>query len=118
MDYLTDEMLARFEGRAATYDRENRFFDEDFAELQASGYLGIAIPEHFGGPELRLAEVLDLQGRLASVAPATPLGVNMHLYWTGLPAHLHRAADRRAGGRTRHAGHPEPGQDPGGGVRP
>ncbi len=27
---LTEEMLARFESRAATYDRENRFFDQDF----------------------------------------------------------------------------------------
>jgi len=31
---LTDEMLARFSQRASTYDRENRFFDEDFDELR------------------------------------------------------------------------------------
>jgi hypothetical protein len=27
---LTDDMLARFGERAAVYDRENRFFDQDF----------------------------------------------------------------------------------------
>ena len=27
-------MLARFESRAATYDRENRFFDQDFEDLR------------------------------------------------------------------------------------
>jgi alkylation response protein AidB-like acyl-CoA dehydrogenase len=119
MDYLTDEMLARFDERAPTYDRENRFFDEDFAELQASGYLGIAIPEHFGGPELRLAEVLELQRRLAYVAPATALGINMHVYWTGVAADLYRAGDhscdwileRAAAGDVFAAGHGEAGND-------
>src|ERR1700679_3352672 len=33
---LTSEMLARFESRAATYDRENRFFDQDFEEFRAT----------------------------------------------------------------------------------
>ena len=35
---LTDDMLARFEERAAVYDRENRFFTEDFEELRQAGY--------------------------------------------------------------------------------
>jgi alkylation response protein AidB-like acyl-CoA dehydrogenase len=119
MDYLTDEMLARFDDRAATYDRENRFFDEDFEELRASGYLDMAIPKSFGGPELRLAEVLELQRRLAYVAPATALGVNMHFYWTGTAADLHRAGDpscdwileRAASGDVFAAGHGETGND-------
>jgi len=81
-ELLTDEMLARFDERAAAYDRDNRFFDEDFEELRRSGYLDIAIPEKFGGPGLRLSEALALQRRLAYVAPATALGVNMHLYFT------------------------------------
>ena len=33
---LTDEMLQRFAERAPQYDRENRFFTEDFEELRAS----------------------------------------------------------------------------------
>src|SRR3954463_9770621 len=70
-DVLTDEMLARFDERAPVYDRENRFFDEDFAELRESGYLKIAVPEEFGGYGLHLDEVVKLQRRLAYVAPAT-----------------------------------------------
>lgn len=35
----------RFDERAAGYDRDNRFFDEDWAELRDSGYLNVAIPE-------------------------------------------------------------------------
>lgn len=33
---LTEEMLARFASRASSYDRENRFFREDFEELRES----------------------------------------------------------------------------------
>ena len=47
---LTDEMLQRFDERAPVYDRENRFFDEDFEELRQSGYLNAALPEEYGGP--------------------------------------------------------------------
>jgi alkylation response protein AidB-like acyl-CoA dehydrogenase len=51
-DLLTDEMLARFDSRAAIYDRENRFFDEDWDELRQSGYLLAAVPTEFGGSGL------------------------------------------------------------------
>jgi alkylation response protein AidB-like acyl-CoA dehydrogenase len=118
-DVLTDEMLARFDERASVYDRENRFFDEDFEELRRSGYLDIAIPREFGGAGLNLAEVVALQKRLAYYAPATAIAVNMHLYWTGLAADLYRAGDRScqwileeaARGKIFAAGHGEPSND-------
>ena len=44
---LTEEMLARFASRAANYDRENRFFEEDFEELRAAKYL--LMPVDFEG---------------------------------------------------------------------
>ena len=90
---MTDEMLARFDERAPIYDRENRFFDEDFAELKESGYLLVAVPEEFGGSGLRLDEVARLQSKLAYHAGPTAVAVNMHIYWTGLAADLYRAGD-------------------------
>src|SRR5580698_5434244 len=90
---LTEEMLARFDSRAATYDRENRFFDQDFEELRAAKYLVMPLPEKFGGPGLTLAEVCRAQRRLAYHAPATALAVNMHLYWVGVAADLSRQGD-------------------------
>ena len=36
------------------YDRENRFFDEDWAELKSSGYLLSAVPADMGGGGLGL----------------------------------------------------------------
>ena len=90
---LTDEMLARFDERAPQYDRENRFFDEDFAELRESGFLNLAVPTEFGGLGLGLDEYSQLARRLAYVAPATALAVNMHVYWTGVAADLLRNGD-------------------------
>ena len=118
---LTDEMLARFDERAPMYDRENRFFEEDFEELRDSGYLLAAVPEELGGAGLRLAEVMRLQQRLAYHAPATAVAVNMHLYWTGVAADLLRAGDpscawileEAAAGAVFAAGHGEIGNDGG-----
>ena len=116
---LTDEMLARFDERAPVYDRENRFFTEDFEELRASGYLLAAVPVELGGSGLRLDEVMRLQRQLAYHAPATAVAVNMHLYWTGLAADLARFGDDRcafilreaADGHVFAAGHGEAGND-------
>ncbi|HVE94496.1 MAG TPA: acyl-CoA dehydrogenase family protein [Acidimicrobiales bacterium] len=90
---LTDEMLSRFDERAPIYDRENRFFTEDFEELRASGYLLAQIPEDMGGSGVRLDEYLQLQQRLAYYAGPTALAVNMHCYWMGLAADLLRSGD-------------------------
>jgi alkylation response protein AidB-like acyl-CoA dehydrogenase len=93
MELVDDEMLARFDERAPVYDRENRFFDEDWAELVASGYLKGPIPEALGGAGLGLDDYVALQQRIAYVAPATALATNMHCYWMGVAADLLRAGD-------------------------
>ena len=64
-ELLTDDMLQRFDERAPVYDRENRFFTEDFDELRAPGYLLAAVPTELGGSGLTLNEVMRLQQRLA-----------------------------------------------------
>jgi alkylation response protein AidB-like acyl-CoA dehydrogenase len=119
MPILTEEMLARFASRAAAYDRENRFIDEDFEELRASKYLLLPLPPEFGGPGMTLAEVCREQRRLAYHAPATALAVNMHLYWIGVAADLWRRGDtslewllrEAAAGEIFAAGHAESGND-------
>jgi alkylation response protein AidB-like acyl-CoA dehydrogenase len=116
---LSSEMLQRFDERAPIYDRENRFFTEDFEELRESGYLSAPLPLDLGGAGLSLAEVNALQRRLAYHAPATALAVNMHLYWLGAAADLRRlgepAADwilaRAEAGDVLAAGHGESGND-------
>lgn len=116
---LPDEMLLRFAKRAGDYDRENRFFQEDFDDLRDSGYLTINVPRELGGHGLGLADVARLQRRLAYHAPATALGVNMHIYWLGVAADLWRSGDKSlewmlreaAKGEIFAAGHAERGND-------
>lgn len=116
---LPEELLRAFRERAPLYDRENRFFHEDLADLKAAGYLKAVVPPEFGGLGLGLPEILREQARLAAHAPATALAVNMHLYWLGTAAHLWRRGDHSAdwileeaaAGRIFAAGHGEPGSD-------
>ena len=72
-DLLDGAMLAGFDERAPVYDRENRFFDEDFEELRAGKYFEASLPVEFGGRGLSLAEINRLQRRIAYVAPATAI---------------------------------------------
>jgi alkylation response protein AidB-like acyl-CoA dehydrogenase len=116
---LGEEMLQRCDERAPVYDRENRFFQEDFDELRACGYLDAPLPKELGGAGLTLTEVNRLQRQLAYHAPATALAVNMHLYWVGLAADLRRMGDdscdfilrQAADGHVFAAGHGEAGND-------
>jgi hypothetical protein len=42
---LSDALLQRFAARCAGYDRDNRFCDENFADLRQAGYLTMPVPE-------------------------------------------------------------------------
>jgi alkylation response protein AidB-like acyl-CoA dehydrogenase len=118
---LTEDLLERIGQRAAQYDRENRFFTEDLAELSEIGYLKLAVPTTFGGYGLSLPEVVHEQRRLAARAPATALALNMHIYWTGAAADIYHAGDssanwileETAAGEIFASGHGEPGNDAG-----
>jgi alkylation response protein AidB-like acyl-CoA dehydrogenase len=119
MTVLSDEVLERCAARTAEYDRENRFFTEDFEELRQAGYLLMAVPTELGGLGMTLAEVCQEERRLARRSPATALAVNMHVYWTGLAADLWRSGDKSlswlleeaVAGEVFAAGHGESGND-------
>lgn len=83
MSALTPELLDRIRSRAAGYDRDNAFFTEDLDELRAAGYLA---------PRSLLETARD-QRLLAAYAPATALGINMHLVWVGVARVLHDRGD-------------------------
>jgi alkylation response protein AidB-like acyl-CoA dehydrogenase len=116
---LSDELIARRGERAAAYDRENRFFADDFVDLRDAGYLLMPIPREFGGLGMSLAEVAHEQHRLAYRAPATALALNMHLYWMGIARDMLRQGDTSlewmlregASGEIFAAGHAETGND-------
>src|SRR6516225_12227828 len=74
-EILSNSMLQSFAKRVAAYDRDNRFFKEDFEDLRKAGYLTINVPKDLGGRGFTLADVCRQQRRLAYYAPATALGV-------------------------------------------
>jgi alkylation response protein AidB-like acyl-CoA dehydrogenase len=106
---LTPELLARIRSRAAGYDRDNVFFTEDFDELRVAGYLA---------PRSLLETARD-QRLLAAHAPATALGINMHLVWVGVARVLSERGDTSldwvlqdaAAGELFAFGNSEPGND-------
>ena len=116
---LDDAMLQRFHERAPVYDRENRFFQEDFDELSEAGYLKLVVPEELGGLGRSLVDACREQRKLAYYAPATAVAMNMHLYFTGAAAGLWHAGDKSlewmltgaVNGDTFAAGHAEGGND-------
>jgi alkylation response protein AidB-like acyl-CoA dehydrogenase len=119
MTVVTETILDNCAARTAGYDRENRFFTEDFEELRAAGYLLMAVPTELGGLGMTLAEVCQEERRLARRSPATALALNMHVYWTGVAADLWRHGDKSVSwileeavaGEVFAAGHGESGND-------
>ncbi len=114
-----EKVFQNCQDRAATYDKENRFFQEDFDELKEAGYLLMSVPEEFGGYGLDLAECAEITRKLAYHAAPTALALNMHVYWAGLVSDLWRQGDKslewvlkEAGeGKVFAAGHSESGND-------
>ena len=106
---LSAELLDRIRSRAAGYDAANEFFWDDLAELKDAGYLA---------PRSLLETARD-QRILAAYAPATALGINMHLVWTGVARVLSERGDHSldwvledaANGELFAFGNSEPGND-------
>ena len=116
---LSDTLLQGCRQRAAGYDRDNKFCQEDFDELKAAGYLKLTLPKEFGGLGYTLNQYTREARRLANYAPATALCLNMHHYWVGTAADSWRAGDKsvafileEAGkGEVFAAGHAESGNE-------
>lgn len=114
-----EKVFQNCQDRVAMYDKENRFFQEDFDELKEAGYLLMSVPEEFGGYGLNLAECAEVTRKLAYHAAPTALALNMHVYWAGLVSDLWRQGDKslewllkEAGeGKVFAAGHSESGND-------
>jgi alkylation response protein AidB-like acyl-CoA dehydrogenase len=64
--------------RAAGYDREGRFPTENYADLRAAGFLGLVIPERYGGLGVDYASYMEISAELGRWCGATALTFNMH----------------------------------------
>lgn len=80
---LTPELLQGIRDRAPDHDARNAFFFDDLVALREVGYLR---------PRSLTAAARD-QRLLAAHAPATALGMTMHLVWMGVARDLAAAGD-------------------------
>jgi alkylation response protein AidB-like acyl-CoA dehydrogenase len=116
---LSEALLQGCRDRAAGYDRDNKFCQEDFDELKKAGSLKMTLPVEFGGLGYTLNQYTREARRLAQFAPATALCLNMHHYWVGTAADSWRAGDKSvrfvleeaAAGEVYAAGHAESGNE-------
>ncbi len=87
---LAASLADEFAPRAARYDEEASFPDENYARLRESGYTILTIPEELGGLGATMLQRVKAQERLAQGCGATALAINMHFNAIGLLIDLWR----------------------------
>ena len=78
-----EPLLAGFAERAEALDRSGGFFFENFAALQAAGYLAAPLPEAGGGGGHGLTDIVYAQRAIARADGSTAYAVGMHLMTAG-----------------------------------
>ena len=76
----------RFLPRAAAYDEDGRFPTENYEDLKDAGFLGLVIPERFGGLGVDYAGYARISAELGYWCGSTALTFNMHtssMLWSG-----------------------------------
>jgi alkylation response protein AidB-like acyl-CoA dehydrogenase len=95
--------MEKFEPRASEYDREARFPFEDYADLRDAGFLGLCVPEEYGGLGADLETYCLVVEEIAKGNASTALTFNMHcltMLMIGEMADAHGMSDEK---RARHA---------------
>ena len=96
--------LARecFAPRAAVHDREASFPFDDYADLRAEGFLGLCIPERYGGLGADYETYCLVAEELAQGNASTSLTFNMHCLTMLMMGELADALPLAPGVRERH----------------
>src|SRR5687767_6785169 len=80
---LADSLTEGIATRADEVDRAGRFPFENFREMHEAGFLGLTIPERFGGLGANPLEYALAIERIARACGSTALAANMHLTLIG-----------------------------------
>jgi alkylation response protein AidB-like acyl-CoA dehydrogenase len=94
-----------FARRAAGYDREASFPHENYAELREAGFLGLCVPEKFGGRGADFRTYSLVSATLGKFCGATALTFNMHACSTLWPGALSDDLDMTPAQRAEHDKH-------------
>jgi alkylation response protein AidB-like acyl-CoA dehydrogenase len=83
---IAHELAARFDARAAAYDRTGDFPHENYADLRAAGLPSLSVPTHFGGMGASLLDSIMVIEELARGDGSTALSFTMHVQTIGSAA--------------------------------
>lgn len=73
------EIVKPFGERALQHELAGTFPFENFNDLKASRYPALTIPKKYGGKEISLVELLELQAIIAAADGSTGLGIGWHM---------------------------------------
>ena len=73
-----NEMGPAFAARAKAVDDEASFPTENYRDLAEAGFLGLSIPQEFGGWGFSMGEYAMVGAEIAKYCGATALTFNMH----------------------------------------
>jgi hypothetical protein len=94
--------LERFAPRAAAHDREASFPFGDYADMRAEGFLGLCVPERYGGLGADYETYCLVAEQLAQGNASTSLTFNMHCLTMLMMGVLADAMPMPAAARERH----------------
>ena len=92
----------RFASRAETHDRDASFPFDDYADLRAEGWLGLCVPERYGGLGAGYASYCLVAEQLAQGNASTSLTFNMHCLTMLMMGEVADALPMPASVRERH----------------
>jgi alkylation response protein AidB-like acyl-CoA dehydrogenase len=94
----------RFAPRAAGHDRDASFPFDDYADLRAEGFLGLCVPERYGGLGADYETYCLVAEQLAQGNASTALTFNMHCLTMLMMGPIADAMAMSAAARERHEG--------------
>ncbi|WP_433750099.1 acyl-CoA dehydrogenase family protein [Falsibacillus pallidus] len=76
---IMKELSSRFLERSYDYDKNDEFPYENVNDLKKSGYTALTVPKRYGGMEITLTEMLQLQEKIAEGDGSTALAIGWHM---------------------------------------
>ncbi|WP_224368792.1 acyl-CoA dehydrogenase family protein [Hyalangium versicolor] len=86
----------RFAGRAAQFDQERRFPQENIAELKRLGLPGMVVPSHLGGLDISVEAQVRIMEEIGYGDPSTATILGMHCHTVAAVVQLPPASFRSA----------------------
>ena len=95
---IAESLGPDFANRAAKYDEEGRFVEENYADLRTEGFFWAGIPEEVGGNGASHREMSNVITELAKYCGSTALSFAMHTHPVLTNVFKHKSGDKKATG--------------------